>query len=1065
MDEKQLRQQEMLLQNGLNPNFDGNDSNFTDSPRNIADNLYKQRNRKFKKLHILYVFFIFSIAILQFISIAFFSRGFLLTRNVLDNISTDNNPNSILNDKPQFDKTVILIVDALRFNFVIPVDVDSMDYNPNYHNNIDVLYDTFKNSQDSSSVLLKFIADPPTTTMQRLKGLTTGTLPTFIDAGSNFDGSVILEDNLIKQLYLNKFWNDIYFVGDDTWDALFKPYLNQQFSRPFDSLNVWDLDTVDNGVISYFHEYLIDQSSKDQMTYKTLIGHMLGVDHVGHKYGPNHFTMKEKQLQINQFLKEIINSIDDNTLLVVMGDHGMDHTGNHGGDSVDELESTLFMYAKKKNSFTLDKDYETSYNISNFGESYKQVNQIDLVPTLSLLLDLQIPFNSLGWPIDEIAQNSQQLEMFQNITVQQLHTFKETSNLLTSDDERNLLLDELFEKNLYHDYQIQLLEVCKDLWARFDYISIAIGITFLFISLVYLIILTQLIPSIVINKLVTEFVPLIICLIFILNLIFFGTFYVFPTSASQHHPLRFLNGHFIWTSLFSTAIGIILGIMIPLLDHYSIKWLICRFFEFFGDYWTRVAGIFVILHSLLFASNSFTIWEDKIVGFFLTSFGCLTLYEFVFVPKRQSTVALLSGLYVENKKKVITNTDELDDVAAELNKKMEDPYPDSLPLSKESRILGSYHSILLIILTRLVSTITICREEQGDFCKPTFTIDNNYSPYIMGLLFIMIFLIPSLVKGYFRLSSSYQGAAPFWINGFLRCFLLMNFIYWFITSLEITVPSWSVNLFKGMDIKTMNFTLSRTLAGFSLVAANIGWLMGPLCIELGLSNNSENVNVKQASVLGYKNIYGSQFFLLVINVFMSIVVFNKPLAQLSIFAMLLQLLTILEIIDLFRLKQNIIGPVALGLLCYQQYFTTGHQATIPSIQWDMGFILSPSITFPLTHIGLFLNTFGPHIIVSLSVALLTFWRQPPSILNPQTLLARIVSSCGGLAIYNTVLCLSSFIFVTHFRRHLMVWKIFCPRYLFASASLLITQFIVVFVTIAFASGRLIRQINELFWRQ
>lgn len=33
------------------------------------------------------------------------------------------------------------------------------------------------------SLLAKFYADPPTTTMQRLKGLTTGGLPTFMDAG------------------------------------------------------------------------------------------------------------------------------------------------------------------------------------------------------------------------------------------------------------------------------------------------------------------------------------------------------------------------------------------------------------------------------------------------------------------------------------------------------------------------------------------------------------------------------------------------------------------------------------------------------------------------------------------------------------------------------------------------------------------------------------------------------------------------------------------------------------------------------------------------------------------
>ena len=57
-------------------------------------------------------------------------------------------------------------------------------------------------SRPKHTRLYQFIADPPSTTMQRLKSLTTGTLPTFIDAGSNFASSEIQEDNLIYQVRL-----------------------------------------------------------------------------------------------------------------------------------------------------------------------------------------------------------------------------------------------------------------------------------------------------------------------------------------------------------------------------------------------------------------------------------------------------------------------------------------------------------------------------------------------------------------------------------------------------------------------------------------------------------------------------------------------------------------------------------------------------------------------------------------------------------------------------------------------------------------------------------------------
>lgn len=34
--------------------------------------------------------------------------------------------------------------------------------------------------------------------------------------------------------------------------------------------------------------------------------------------------------------------------MVVIGDHGMTETGDHGGDSKAELETTLFFYSKKE---------------------------------------------------------------------------------------------------------------------------------------------------------------------------------------------------------------------------------------------------------------------------------------------------------------------------------------------------------------------------------------------------------------------------------------------------------------------------------------------------------------------------------------------------------------------------------------------------------------------------------------------------------------------------------------------------------------------------------------------
>ncbi len=78
-----------------------------------------------------------------------------------------------------------------------------------------------------------------------------------------------------------------------------------------------------------------------------VIAHFLGVDHAGHRYGPNHGAMRDKLQQMNGVLKALVDEMDDNTLLVVMGDHGMDGKGDHGGESDDEVEAALWMYSKK----------------------------------------------------------------------------------------------------------------------------------------------------------------------------------------------------------------------------------------------------------------------------------------------------------------------------------------------------------------------------------------------------------------------------------------------------------------------------------------------------------------------------------------------------------------------------------------------------------------------------------------------------------------------------------------------------------------------------------------------
>lgn len=941
---------------------------------------------------------LFLFGVLQAIAIAFFTRGFLLSRNVLDDLSTCDAQFNVTGLDSCFQpypykKAVILVIDALRFDFTIPIpgsNEGSDDYY--YHNHLNVLYDTFKNEPENS-LLLKFIADPPTTTLQRLKGLTTGSLPTFIDAGSNFDGDTVYEDNLIRQLFEQN--KRIAFVGDDTWTAMFSPYLQQNMTFPFDSLNVWDLHTVDNGVIDNIFPLL---EPKRQTEWDVLIGHFLGVDHCGHRYGPEHYSMKDKLQQMDELIKRVMNEIDDETLLVVFGDHGMDSTGNHGGESDDEVEAALFMYSKISN---FGRKSPESYDISNNGKNYRRVNQIDVVSSLSLALGVPIPFNNLGSPIEELfMKDEKSLLTASKLTSHQINNYRTTSSELSSDEIVNSFfnnLDESYESNF--QYQQLSLERCKALWATFDDVNIWIGISLLAISLIVLIVYSKLVPTVVISQLNGQ------C--FLASFILMMVYCVLCVSFKMIFNPEMLP--MTWIILLGIALGIANGILAPLIDRYSIPFFFLQVKEnMIQNGWTYFGVFIIVMHSLLFTSNSFIIWEDKIVSFWIGTFGVMALF----------------------KSFQITN--------------------------KQSMVLGLYHSFVFILLTKLASMITICREEQGDQCVSTFKV----TWWVIGLLFVAAFTLPSLIKGFYNQTQSFQGLAPFLIGKILPFMMILIASFWsleYIGNDEFFNKNYDLPLELLDDFK---LTLARIVIIGSLIGGNIGWHFLPLCMDIEIENtivkitpgdkDSDSIIKKTAKILGYNNGYGSSYFLFLLNWIIPILCVTKPLGQISLFLFIIQLLTFLELIDILNIRMNLISAVVIGLLGYQQFFTTGHQATLQAIHWESGFMLTKTITFPFTHLTILLNTFGPFILIGLAVPLLSLWRISPT-QKPIGLISKVVENGTTLIIYQTFLTLSTLIMSNHFRRHLMVWKIFAPRFMLNSIILILLNIVITCIGIGYTT--------------
>jgi len=177
-----------------------------------------------------YVLRIALLLVVYTVGIFLFTRGFLLTRVALStNSSCDQAGNSTTptagssnrscSGDPRFRRAMLIVIDALRFDFVADVNASSVcDGDVCAGGRRLRILAEIARSQPFNSRLYHFIADPPTTTLQRLKGLTTGSLPTFVDAGANFASTEITEDNFIDQyVHLGK---NVTFMGDDTWQVL-----------------------------------------------------------------------------------------------------------------------------------------------------------------------------------------------------------------------------------------------------------------------------------------------------------------------------------------------------------------------------------------------------------------------------------------------------------------------------------------------------------------------------------------------------------------------------------------------------------------------------------------------------------------------------------------------------------------------------------------------------------------------------------------------------------------------------------------------------------------------------
>lgn len=223
---------------------------------------------------------------LQALALIIFSAGFFQFRsaNSSDSKRLDNETNTV---PPSYDRLVFILIDALRADFV---------YSPD--SGFEFVRRSLREMPfNSKSFIAK--ARAPTVTMPRLKALTAGSPPVFLDLVLNFDESSLAgkesdrcgDAGFKQETWIKGFYEagkKIIFYGDDTWLRLFPGCFTEQHG--VSSFFVQDYTGVDNQVT----ERAIPKLT--QPNWDVLILHYLGLDHIGHIDGARRCYFKYKNV-------------------------------------------------------------------------------------------------------------------------------------------------------------------------------------------------------------------------------------------------------------------------------------------------------------------------------------------------------------------------------------------------------------------------------------------------------------------------------------------------------------------------------------------------------------------------------------------------------------------------------------------------------------------------------------------------------------------------------------------------------------------------------------------------
>eukprot|EP00887_Chlorella_sp_A99_P007118 scaffold2.g7118.t1 len=259
------------------------------------------------------------LAALHAAGLALFSRGLLIWRAHLPHrgaasphVACAAPPVAPL-PAPPFRKVVWLLIDALRYDMVVPDAGTACRPGAVCHQGRMEYLARLLAEQPAAARAFKVVAEPPAITAYLLPALACGTLPAWFDLSASFTLAPVADDSLLTQL--KAAGRRLVFMGDDTWRDLFPGVWGA--AQPFNSHDVEDIDVTDSGVWE-----LLLPTLRQPGAWDLLLAHYLGV--------------VEELLPLAES-----GGVHRDTLVLVGGDHGQTLAGDHGWGGPEEMDTVL----------------------------------------------------------------------------------------------------------------------------------------------------------------------------------------------------------------------------------------------------------------------------------------------------------------------------------------------------------------------------------------------------------------------------------------------------------------------------------------------------------------------------------------------------------------------------------------------------------------------------------------------------------------------------------------------------------------------------------------------------